>query len=90
MDVGGGALEIAFAPRQVHVRDILRRHRRRLAPRIRIPTWGARCVRAGSTLLALAIIVAGGVALRMYGLYGRSMWFDEGFSWRTIRFPSRR
>ena len=23
----------------------------------------------------------------MYGLYGRSMWFDEGFSWRTIQFP---
>ena len=38
-------------------------------------------------LLALAIIVSGGVGLRMYGLYGRSMWFDEGFSWRTIQFP---
>ena len=51
------------------------------------PTWGARCAQREARLLALAIIVAGGVALRMYGLYGRSMWFDEGFSWRTIQFP---
>ena len=25
--------------------------------------------------------------MRTYGLYGRSMWFDESMSWRTIQFP---
>jgi hypothetical protein len=35
----------------------------------------------------LAMIVVGGVVLRMYGMYGRSMWFDESISWRIIQFP---
>ncbi|MGA2254544.1 MAG: hypothetical protein ABSG53_07785 [Thermoguttaceae bacterium] len=35
----------------------------------------------------LAIILVAGVALRTYGLYGRSMWFDESQSWRVAQSP---
>ncbi|MGO8746068.1 MAG: hypothetical protein ACLQNE_08765 [Thermoguttaceae bacterium] len=41
----------------------------------------------GLALVTLGAIIAGGVALRTYGLYGRSIWFDEAMSWRTIGFP---
>jgi len=35
----------------------------------------------------LALVVIAGTAIRTYGLYGRSMWFDESMSWRTVQFP---
>ncbi len=40
-----------------------------------------------TALAILLLIIAGGLVLRTYGLYGRSMWFDESVSWRTIQFP---
>ncbi len=40
-----------------------------------------------NTAAILLLIIAGGLILRTYGLYGRSMWFDESMSWRTIQFP---
>ena len=43
----------------------------------RLTTYG-RCKRWGSAL-CLAAVIAAGVGLRMYGLYGRSIWFDEAF-----------
>ena len=39
---------------------------------------------AGITVF-LAVIL--GIALRAYNLTGRSLWFDEAFSWRLIQFP---
>lgn len=39
------------------------------------------------TYLLLGIIVAGGLALRLYRLCDRSIWFDEAFSWRLIKYP---
>ena len=50
----------------------------------RSTTYGRR-KRWGSAL-CLAAVIAAGVGLRMYGLYGRSIWFDEAFSRRTIQF----
>ena len=85
-DYGIGALEIALGP-----------HGPPAGPPVRAPVaacaaapvqqGGQGALSASRALLALAIIVVGGVSLRMYGLYGRSMWFDEGFSWRTVQFP---
>ncbi|MGO8748371.1 MAG: hypothetical protein ACLQNE_20550 [Thermoguttaceae bacterium] len=85
-DYGIGALEIALGP-----------HGPPAGPPVRAPVaacaaapvqqGGQGALSAWRALLALAIIVVGGVSLRMYGLYGRSMWFDEGFSWRTVQFP---
>ncbi|MGO8750282.1 MAG: glycosyltransferase family 39 protein [Thermoguttaceae bacterium] len=85
-DVGSGALEIALGPRGPTAGPPA------LAPAAActaapVQQRGQGALSASRALLALAIIVAGGVGLRMYGLYGRSMWFDEGFSWRTIQFP---
>jgi uncharacterized membrane protein len=38
-------------------------------------------------LWLLAAVVLIGVNLRTYQLTGRSLWFDEAFSWRLINFP---
>ena len=86
-DYGIGALEIALGP-----------HGPPAGPPVRAPAaacatapvqqGGQGALSARRTLLALAIIVVGGVSLRMYGLYGRSMWFDEGFSGGPSNFPS--
>ncbi len=35
----------------------------------------------------LFLVIAGGVLLRGYGIYERSMWFDESASWRIARLP---
>ncbi|GAB6186275.1 glycosyltransferase family 39 protein [Thermopirellula anaerolimosa] len=37
--------------------------------------------------LLLGIIIAGGLALRLYRLCDRSIWFDEAFSWRLAQYP---
>ncbi len=50
------------------------------------PGWDS--LQNGRTAAAILwLIIAGGVALRIYGLFGRSMWFDESASWRMIQFP---
>ncbi len=50
------------------------------------PGWDS--LHNGRTAAAILwLIIAGGVILRTYGLYGRSMWFDESASWRIIQFP---
>lgn len=33
------------------------------------------------------LIIVGAVALRAFDITGRSLWFDEAFSWRLIHFP---
>jgi uncharacterized membrane protein len=38
-------------------------------------------------LLALLAIFAVGIVIRGYQLAARSLWFDEGFTWRLIQFP---
>ncbi len=86
MDVGGGALEIALGARGPSAGPPAQAPAAACAA-APVQHGGRGALSARRALLALAIIVAGGVALRMYGLYGRSMWFDEGFSWRTIQFP---
>lgn len=40
-----------------------------------------------NALLALLAIIILGVGIRTYQLTGRSLWFDEAFSWRIIQFP---
>lgn len=40
-----------------------------------------------AALAILLIIVLSGIGLRAYQLTGRSLWFDEAFSWRLIQFP---
>lgn len=39
-----------------------------------------------NALLALLTIIVLGVGIRTYQLTGRSLWFDEAFSWRIIQF----
>jgi mannosyltransferase len=38
-------------------------------------------------VVALAAVVAAGIAIRGYHLSARSFWFDEAFSWRLTQFP---
>jgi hypothetical protein len=35
----------------------------------------------------LLFLVAAGVAIRCYDISGRSLWFDEAFSWRLVCYP---
>ena len=37
--------------------------------------------------VAVGVVAAAGVAVRMVGLTERSLWFDEAMSWRTLGFP---
>src|SRR5262245_26116300 len=39
--------------------------------------------------ILLGMVVVGGMALRLYGITERSIWFDEAASWRTVQFPWR-
>jgi len=61
-------------------------HRALPSARRRLPPWDSlENTRATSVILMLVIV--GGLALRTYGLYERSMWFDESISWRMVEFP---
>ena len=60
---------------------------RPLPPLAHLPEEGGSLLENRRTaLVLLALVIAGGLLLRTYGLYGRSMWFDELMSWRTICF----
>lgn len=37
--------------------------------------------------LSIAVFVVVGAAARLWGMEGRSLWFDEAFSWRLSSFP---
>src|SRR5262249_40025571 len=39
--------------------------------------------------IMLGLVIAGGMALRLYGITERSIWFDEAAGWRAVQFPWR-
>jgi len=50
-----------------------------------LPRWDSLENRR-TVAVILSLIIVGGLILRTYGLYGRSMWFDESQSWRLTQF----